>query len=292
MENKIKDEFFCAEFFDKRLNKRGVKLLNTFYENVGSSIPETCKGKTEIEAAYRFFGNKQVNPNRILEPHMISTIERIKKQDLVLLIQDSTDINAKHMEKVKDLGFINDTKRPGCIFHTMAACTPDRLCLGVLSNEIIIREKEKIENKKKEINKKIDITEKESYKWLKAYKKAIEIAKKIPDTKFICVADREADIYELFLEAKKEKNIVPLLVRAFQDRNIELLDKDKKIKTKIKKASSQLNAIGEIKFTIPKRKNQKSRTVTQAIKTSSIIINPPKWKKQLGEIEIQILILD
>ena len=292
MKNKIEDEFLFADFFDQRLNKRGSRLLNTFYENVGNSIPGACKGKTEIEAAYRFFGNKQVNPNRILAPHMISTIERIKKQDLVLLVQDSTDINAKHMEKVEGLGFINDTTRPGCISHTMIACTPNRLCLGVISNKFIIREKEKIENKNKETNKNKDITEKESYKWIEAYKKGIEIAKKAPKTKFICVADREADLYELFLEVKKEKNRIPILVRAFQNRNIELLDNDRKIKTKIKKASSELSTIGKIKFTIPKRKNKKSKVITQSIKTSTAIIKPPKWKRQLGEIEIQILILE
>ncbi|HHW3794577.1 TPA: hypothetical protein ACT9NA_003198 [Legionella pneumophila] len=44
--------------------------------------------------------------------------------------------------------------------------------------------------------------EKESHRWLKAYRKANEVALQVPDTMLIKVADREADIYDLYHEAQ------------------------------------------------------------------------------------------
>lgn len=145
MESKdIAEELAEAYFYDLRLTKRAQKLVTDLLDGIGNSIPGSCHGRAETEAAYRFFGNDCVTPERVLSPHINATITRIKQHKYVLFIQDSTDIDAKHMEKVEGLGYLNDTTRPGCTAHTMIACTPERLCLGIVSNEYIIREKDEI----------------------------------------------------------------------------------------------------------------------------------------------------
>lgn len=289
----IAEELAEAYFYDLRLTKRAQKLVNTLFDGLGNSIPGSCQSRSETEAAYRFFDNDFVTTERILKPHINATIERIRQHKFVLLIQDSTDIDAKHMKEVKGLGFLNDTTRPGCTAHTMIACTPERLCLGVVSNEFIIREKDEIG--KKTHNNLRAIEDKESYKWIQAYKNALKIAEQATDTQFVCIGDREADIIELFKENKDANNKVSLLIRAFQDRLIEITNDDKKIKTKLKRASLEAQEFGRIEFKLQPRegkKARKSRIVKQSLKAMTITIKAPAHKKYLGTININAIFLE
>ena len=47
----------------------------------------------EMEAAYRFFDNDKVLPEKILQPHIEATRERISQAPVVLLVQDTTDLD-------------------------------------------------------------------------------------------------------------------------------------------------------------------------------------------------------
>ncbi|CEG56637.1 hypothetical protein [Legionella fallonii] len=69
------------------------------------------------------------------------------------------------------------------------------------------------------------MAEKESYRWLKAYRKANEVALQAPDTMVITVADREADIYYLYHEAQhaqfsQENTAAYWLIRFSSNRKI------------------------------------------------------------------------
>ena len=286
----IENELDSACFLDLRLKKRAKKLVTDLFNGIGNSIPGSCKGKTETEAAYRFFNNELVTNEKILSSHIKSTIARMRLHKVILLIQDSTNIDAKHMKNVDGLGCIYDKTNPGCVAHTMIACTEDRLCLGVVSNKYIIREKDEIG--KKSHNNRRPIEEKESYKWIAAFDEGVKISKEIPDTEFISIGDREADIIELFIKAKDINNNVGLLVRAFQNRTVEVNKDDEKIKTKLKKAVSEAESLGEIEFRLPVRGGKKGRLVKQALKATTITLNPPGHKKRIGNLEINAVYLE
>lgn len=291
--SEISEELAEAYFYDLRLTKRAQKLVTDLFNGIGNSIPGSCQSRAETEAAYRFFDNECVTLKRILNPHFNATIERIKQHKFVLFIQDSTEIDAKHMKEVEGLGFLNDTIRQGCIAHTMIACTPERLCLGLVDNEFIFREKDEIG--KKAHNNLRPIEEKESYKWIQAYKNALKIAEQVPDTQFVCIGDREADIIELFIENANADNRIALLVRAFQDRSIEIKKDDKKVKTKLKQANLNSQTFGEIEFKLQSRegkKARKARIVKQSLKAATITIKAPSHKKHLGNLDINVIFLE
>jgi len=48
--------------------------------------------------------------------------------------------------------------------------------------------------------KTLPIEEKESFRWLTGYRLASRLAGKTPATQIVSVADREADIYDIFME--------------------------------------------------------------------------------------------
>jgi hypothetical protein len=50
----------------------------------------------KTKAVYRFWDNQRVTPEAMLDGHIRSTIERIMRQDCVLLIQDTTNLDFAH----------------------------------------------------------------------------------------------------------------------------------------------------------------------------------------------------
>lgn len=232
--NEIIDEIEAVCFGDQRVNERSKKILHNLYEGIGNGMSASFGGNSEIKAAYRFFDSDLVNPSKILEPHYERTLQRIREYKVVALIQDTTDIDMKHMEKVENLGVLNDTRRPGCSLHPVIAFTPDKLCLGIVNAKFIIRPAEELGKKKH--NNLREIEDKESYRWIEGYHAACKIAEQCPDTLCINIGDRESDIYELLLEATKGE--AELIVRAWHNRSIslppsekmkELLDENQKL---------------------------------------------------------------
>lgn len=64
----VEDELGCVNIGDERLNRRAKTLLKRLGANPSASIPESCKGWQETEAAYRFFENDLVTSKKLLNP--------------------------------------------------------------------------------------------------------------------------------------------------------------------------------------------------------------------------------
>jgi hypothetical protein len=50
----------------------------------------------------------------------------------------------------------------------------------------------------------LPIEEKESFRWLEGYRLACEVAAAAPETQVVSVADREADIYDIYVDAQQQ----------------------------------------------------------------------------------------
>jgi len=166
---------------------------------------------------------------RISSLHREATIERIKRQKIVLLVRDTTTLNFSGQHKRMDIGPINHDKHRGLLLHPTIAVTPERLCLGVIDTYHWAREELhhwESRNEKSRENHKVPLKEKESYKWLISSKKAQEIAMLTPETQIVTVADREGDSYDLYHEAftSTQTSSAYWLIRAMANRR--LLDKD------------------------------------------------------------------
>ncbi len=83
----------AAQLADKRLNARLGRLLSDLGERPAASIPAACGGYKEMTAAYRFFDNPKVTYAKVLAPHQASTRRRMAAQPVVLLVQDTTEMN-------------------------------------------------------------------------------------------------------------------------------------------------------------------------------------------------------
>src|SRR5208282_5423969 len=86
------DEVASVDLDDERLNSRAAVLLSSLGNRPNLSIPSACGGRAEMEAAYRFFDNDKVSFDKLLEPHTQRTLERLDEQPVVLMVNDTTEI--------------------------------------------------------------------------------------------------------------------------------------------------------------------------------------------------------
>lgn len=296
--NEIINELETMYLGDKRVNERAKQILRSVYENVGNGLSSSFTGSHEIKAAYRFFDNNLVNPEKILESHYAKTLERIRMFKIVGLIQDSAEIDMKHMESVENLGVLNDTKRPGCVLHPVIACTPEKLCLGIVSAQFITRNPDELGKKGSNNARKIE--DKESYCWIQGYRVACEIAEKCPETLCVSIGDRESDIFELMMEATKGK--AKLIIRAWHDRCVlaapsenssKLIDENKKLAEE-NKSLAQINkkirhrkhCVNELKANSAqiKENNKLMKSNRDAIRQDELIVNKFKYQLNKGPV--------
>ena len=216
------EEMKSADLSDKRLNARVAQILSDLGQRPTASIPAACGGHKEMTAAYRFFNNEKVTPQGILQPHYEQTRQRMAENPVALLVQDTTELDLTRPEaQIVGTGSLDGSSRRGIHLHLMEAFTEDGTPLGAVWTDMWARPDEGVplsqEDKQKQ-RKLTPIEEKESYRWLEGLRQARAVAQDLPKTTCVCVADSEADIYELFAEPRGTERPVEWLIRACYDR--------------------------------------------------------------------------
>jgi len=174
------------------------------------------------------FDNEKVGFANVLQPHVNATRRRIAAQPVVIVGQDTTEIDVtRPEEQVEGAGPLDDGTRRGLFMHPLHAFTPDGTSLGTLDAQIWVREDEDDDepapsaSERSAQRKHTPIEEKESQRWIDMMRRTHEEARLAPDTHFVAVADSEADIYELLVEAQAGPSQVDWIVRGCQNRAVD-----------------------------------------------------------------------
>src|SRR5665213_2611743 len=134
------EELATLNLGDKRLKKRANKILAQLSRNATDSIPASCCGAAETKAAYRFFDNDQVTPEKIHKTHFEATLARMAEHPIILIPQDTTVLNFSTQYERKDAGPTTKDASKGMHLHCAIALTPEKLCLGSVSTKQWYRE--------------------------------------------------------------------------------------------------------------------------------------------------------
>lgn len=78
---------------DQRLNERSRKVIGALAAYPEASVNAATNGWSETQAADRLFDNPLVSPDQLLKPHRDATIHRIHEHPVVLLVQDTTELD-------------------------------------------------------------------------------------------------------------------------------------------------------------------------------------------------------
>jgi hypothetical protein len=272
------------------LNARSQRILEALAAKPESSINAACDGWSDTLAAYRFFNNREVRPAEILKPHRQATERRMREHPVVLIVQDTTELDFTAHPPV-DARCLNSEHRFGLYDHTHLAVTPDRLCLGVVGSEQFDRAAESLGQTTG--RRTLPIEEKESFRWLTGYRLACQLARECPDTQVVSVADREADIYDIFLEAQQQETPADFIIRAQEDRST--LERNPSAGPaaycKVRAQVSQSAVRATRTIDLPQTPRRAARQAELEIRALTVNVKPPHARARLASVAYNVVLV-
>jgi len=215
------NEFGGAVLGDRRLTDRLVNSARAQASKPGRSFCAVVQGDwAAAKGYYRLIDQADdaaVTLEAIIAPHRQRTVQRMKAHSTVLCIQDGTDVNYSSLAQCEGLGVIGTNQTGatsrGLHLHSTLAVSTEGLPLGVLGAQCWAPEP-KSEDTRPVAQRPLE--EKKSFCWVKGLRESNELARELPETRQVCVMDREADFFELFEQPRHRR--VDLLVRAKHNR--------------------------------------------------------------------------
>lgn len=267
---RLGDEFKTIELGDARLNRRAVLLAERLGQKPSASIPNACQGWAETAAAYRFLRHEQVSWDKVLEPHWQASQVRMAQHKVVLCIQDTTELNYNG-QAITGLGPLSYEAQRGLYLHPTYIVSPEREPLGVFNAWTWARQF------KAEDGTRAGVCE--SSRWIESYERIADSARQLPDTRHVCVGDRESDILELMTKARDLGYPADYLVRSQHNRAVPG-------GAKLWDQVMAQTPIGRIRFMLPSGRGRKSRMVEQDIRVKRVSLKD----KAKGSIEVTCVI--
>jgi IS4 transposase len=263
-------EFETIELGDKRLNERAVLLAERLGHKPGASIPGACENWTETAAAYRFLRNEKVNWSDVIAAHARAALWRMREHAVVLCLQDTTELDYNG-QAMTGLGPLSYEAQRGLYLHPTYAVTPEREPLGVLNAWMWTREFKQGDKPREGVL--------ESARWVESYERLVEQAAELPDTRLVCVGDRESDMLELVLKARDTGHVVDYLMRCQHNR---VLPEGGKLWDEVMLSAP----LGGIRFEMPAGRGRKARAVKQEVRAQRMVLSD----RHGGQVEVTCLI--
>lgn len=242
-------EFETIDLGDERRNKRAIRLVERLSAQPTASVPQACGDWADTMAAYRFFDNEAVDWRAILGAHTDCARTRMAAHEVVLCIQDTTELDFNGQE-ASGLGPLSYEAQRGMYAHPTYAVSTSREPLGVLDAWMWARQAKDKDGNRPGI--------KESVRWVEGYERLAEMAAELPETRLVYLADREADLMALMQRADSLGTPVDWLVRSQHNRALSGGDK-------LWSSVMQGEPLGEIRFVMASRQGQRAREVVQQV---------------------------
>lgn len=265
------EEFGGVALKDIRLTGRLLDIARCFYARPQAGIPEAMGTRAGAKAAYRFFDHREASMETLLAAHYESTLTRAKRESVVLAVQDTTTLNYNAHPATENLGPIGYHGLLGLLLHDTMAFTPEGVPLGLMDAQFWGRDPDN--RGKKRRRHEIPVEEKESYRWMKSFKKVALAQKRCPRTAFVSVGDREADFYELFQMALSDPSGPKLLVRASHNR--VLADEQGHLWERV--SACEVSGVQEIH--VPRSGARPARRASLEIRYGEVKLKAP-WRKR------------
>jgi hypothetical protein len=232
-----------------------------------ASIPQASGDWAAAKAIYRFWNNPKVGAEEILEGHQSQVRQRVAQQQVVLAIQDTTDLSfVHHPSKSEEQGFgllSGQDYLLGLKVHSTLAVSGQGVPLGILDQQVWARSS-KDKGKAKQRRRR-SLKQKESLRWLRA-QVASEL--QIPEgVTLVTVADAEADIYQLM--ALERSEAAHLLLRVHHNRRVEHPSRY------LKAAMAEAPVAGTTTVEVSAKAGCAPRRATLSVRFKQVLILPP-----------------
>ena len=269
-------EFADAELGDVRRTTRLVELAHLLAQHPTAALPEACGDGAMLKAAYRFFDNDAIEPQAVLLSHIEATYGRLSKVPVVLAVQDTTEVDWTAHHATQGLGPLGHLACQGLLVHSTLAFTPERVPLGLVAQQVWARDPADVGKRAR--RKQLPIAQKESQKWLTSLEAVVNAHAECPQTRFVSIGDREADVYDLLAAARPAG--VELLIRAAWDRCVHAPERS------VWATVEAQPVVAQLLLQVPRRDAQPAREATLALRFCRLTLCPPRHRKAEGLPEV------
>src|SRR5436305_6344816 len=206
--------FGNVHLHDMRRTRRAVQAATNLAENPLGSLPAQMHSWKETKALYRLLDEPDVTFAALMQPHFQQTREQATAAPVVLLVQDTTDIDLSHRRKISGVGQIGNERGRGFFVQTVLAVRPGtREVLGCMAQEPFVRvpapDGEQRSQRRKRDERETDV-------WMRQVQ-----AMGTPESAsmWVHVGDRGADMFPFFQACRSTQT--HFLVRAGKSRRVQ-----------------------------------------------------------------------
>jgi hypothetical protein len=280
---------------DKRRTERAVKLAEALAGEPSGSLPTQLGARKEVQASYRFLQSGQVSYEALMRPHVKQTRAQCEQRPVVLLVQDTTDLDYQAHPKTSGLGPIGNGTHHGFLVHTMLAVEPSSAeLLGIAHQEPFLRQPApKGERASQRLQR-----QRESQVW----DRAVQALGMPPEgVLWVHVGDRYSDIYTLFLQCQRQQT--HFVIRASYDRCVDerVQEAAPALKRRRRKAGDppqahlfetvrRWPAVDEQELEVPAAHDRKARTAHVALSYRPLrLLAPDKREDELPSLDLWVV---
>jgi hypothetical protein len=208
------EDFSEVDFGDKRRDQRFVSIINNISSQPGSSIPRQNENWYDVKATYEFYKNDEVSLSGLKKALASYGVKQVEDEMKLLILHDISNISFNDIPAT-DLGYLDNKEGRGILCYSSVATSPEGLPLSLLYQHTWIRPLEELG--KSAERKTRNFEDKESSRWHEGMTKVNNLLGNAVHK--IHIADREADVYELFFHAYEVNT--DLLIRARHNRKVD-----------------------------------------------------------------------
>lgn len=225
------NEFKALDCGDSRSTRRFRRVASDFIRNPSASVPDACGDWAGTKACYNLFDRPEVCDEAILAAHRTAMLARLQAPGCdgpLLVVQDTTALNYGTHGSKEGLGPTashGKDNTPGLFIHGLLVLGDQGEVHGLAGASIYARSP-RCKDEAAGTRNRQPLAEKESQRWVSGWEQAQRLRDELGGTReVICIADREADIYELLAVCLQTRAThgsgAGLLVRSQHDRKLQ-----------------------------------------------------------------------
>jgi len=270
--------FGASRLKDIRRTARAVKVATRMAYNAPASLPAQMQTWKETMALYRLLGDEDVTFEALMQPHWQQTRKHIESRPLVLLVQDTSEVDLSHHPKTKGLGQVGNERGRGLYLQTVLAILPESgEVVGCAVQEPFVRTpapKGETRSQRRQRSKR------ETDVWMRL---VTRLGSFPAETTVVHVGDRGADMFPFFQACRATQT--HFLVRAFENRRIE---SEEELQRYLLDEVRSWPAQASRPLQVPASHGRTARSTVVQLAFGTLTVLPPRLEKRFSTEPLQV----
>lgn len=261
-------QFGAVELGDVRRRRRAVVLAGQMARHPAASLPDQAGGWSATKAGYRLFDRAEVTFEALQSPHWQMTRQAASACGVVLMIEDTTELDFTPHRNAAGLGPIGDGGGCGLLLHSTLAVDPEGAgrVLG-LAYQMVFCRRATPEHETRTQRKQ---RRRESQIWPQSVE---QVGACVSGAQWVHVCDRYADNFEMFAACRREQ--VDFLIRVAQDRRVAPGHQAAEPSEHLLQWARSLPAAGRRELAVRSRPQRQARRTRLSVAFAPLTVFPP-----------------